>query len=329
MRTGFYTFLSSLPALLAVVVAVVFQLLRGRSSGRVTSRIVGKLRKDAPDRAGSYASLRPAQVERLLTSDQGLRKLVDAQDFKLLKLALRQEFVLAIFVNSLATLLFIVGIALFVWNVSRPLPLLISAIHLESDSSDAGGLAVDLDPLLVTWTSSGEPKDVEVCLENVVTGRRSRPVRAQSLNHRVTFPAGSYDEVLSERALNKLNRVRVIVQGPREMFRSLDLDLRVGHTILVLVSVDAAKADAATVTVAAMIDRQRVPFYDFDAKVALFPRRGVVGGVSLGDRFVYGDPPHSVADARTIDWQRTKVVYFGPLEPKTVRTELVVDDDLR
>ena len=51
MPTAFYPFLCSLPALHAAPVFVLFHLLRGRSSGRVTARIMDKLRQDALERA--------------------------------------------------------------------------------------------------------------------------------------------------------------------------------------------------------------------------------------------------------------------------------------
>jgi hypothetical protein len=97
-----YTFLSALPALLGLAGFVLYQVLGANKSGdEITRRIVEKLRSaaapDLPDQR-----LTPKQVERLLEQQQRLRKLVGEHDFRLLKQALTQQFVLTILVHVLA-----------------------------------------------------------------------------------------------------------------------------------------------------------------------------------------------------------------------------------
>lgn len=328
MPMEMYTFLSSLPALLAVLAFVVFHLLRGRSSGRVTARIVDKLRKDVPESAQAFAGLKPAQLERRLEKDQDLRKLVDRQDFQLLRQALRQEFVQSLVVNCLAALLFTIGVGLFVYQVTRPKLLSVGSIHMESDASAAEGWAVDIDPLIVTWTSDGESEDVSVGLENVETGRISKPQRVAATAHRVTLAPGGYSEVLQNRNMDGINRVRVVIQGAKASFRSDEIALKVGFTIL-LVAVPSQQSSDAEVTVAAMIDQQRVAFYSFDAKVALFRKNTVADNVMLGEHFPYDGKPATVDHPKTIDWKRTKIIYLGPGDSRLVRIDLLIDDGLQ
>lgn len=95
-------FLAGLPALLGLAGFVVYQLLGANKAGdEITSRILDKLRRQAPDSVPLDKRLTPKQMVRLLETHQRLRAMVDDREFFLLEQALKQQFILNISVYFL------------------------------------------------------------------------------------------------------------------------------------------------------------------------------------------------------------------------------------
>jgi hypothetical protein len=97
-----YSFLRALPALLALAGFVLYHVLAVNKSGdEISRRIVDKLRTAAPSEFTPDQRLAAKQVERILEHRQQLKELVGEQDFRLLKQALTQQFVITIVVYVL------------------------------------------------------------------------------------------------------------------------------------------------------------------------------------------------------------------------------------
>jgi len=116
------TFLSALPALLALAGFVLYQIVGANRSGdEISRRIVEKLRSDVTSEAPD-GRLTPKQVERLLERRERLRQLVGEHDFRLLKQALTQQFVLTILVYALTLGFCAWSVYLFVHSSPIPKP---------------------------------------------------------------------------------------------------------------------------------------------------------------------------------------------------------------
>lgn len=120
---------------------------------------------------------------------------------------------------------------MFLRQLTLPPKLEVSAITLSSDYSVAGGKAVDLDDLVVTWNFAGMAEDMVVYLENVQTSRRSAELRTSSAQKRLIFPRDTFRTCLLERGRGRSNRVRVVCQAREAVFQSADIDLWVGINI--------------------------------------------------------------------------------------------------
>jgi hypothetical protein len=220
-------FLSSLPAVLGLTGFVVYYfLVRNRGGDRITLDIVGKLRQAAPDRLPPRAeSFDAATLARLIDGDNTLRSKVSDQDFQLLKVALRQQFIVSIVVYVLCGLVFLAGVGFYIYMVNRPVPLSISSISAESTDPAAQGMAVDLDNLQVRWSSAGEPADIAVSLEALDDHRQTAPKTVRSTESQVVFAPEDYRPLLSHRAPGAANRLRVDIQTPKSLFVSSEFSL--------------------------------------------------------------------------------------------------------
>jgi hypothetical protein len=113
-----YSFLSALPALLALAGFIVYQILGANRSGDdISKSIVKKIRPAAPKGTKFDERLNPAQVADLLEAEGRYRDLVGIQDFELLKRALSHQFVINLFVYICSFLLCAFSVYLF---VSKP-----------------------------------------------------------------------------------------------------------------------------------------------------------------------------------------------------------------
>jgi len=83
-----------------------------------------------------------------------------------------------------------------------------------------------------------------------------------SPNGKASF--GAYSKgLLANRDKGKNNRIRAVFQTKEETFSSDPVSVAVGFTVLTVVD------QMGNLTVAAMIDNSRIPFYDFQAKVVV------------------------------------------------------------
>jgi hypothetical protein len=78
-----------------------------------------------------------------------------------------------------------------------------------------------------------------------------------------------------------------------------------------------------------MIDRQRIPDYDFQAKIVIPANTATGNPLSIGPSILYRFAVQKVARPRQYDWNSAKGVYFGPDDAHVVRFEFLVDDSLR
>jgi hypothetical protein len=319
-----YSFLAALPAILGFAGFVLYQFLgTNRSGDEITRRIVDKLRKNAPSKVERDQRLTGSQLERLLAGDQGLQRLIGEQDFALLRQALRQQFILSLTVYSLAILFCALSVVLFVRQAQAKQKLQVDHWSVTSTDTHSGGIPVDLDTLHVSWRSSGEPEDTKLYLENIQTSSRTAPQIVPSSTNAMEFLPKSYRDILAARARGQANRIRVVMQAKNAAFVSDPVDLQVGFTVFTVVD------STSRLTVAAMIDRNRIPDYDFQAKIVVPSNTATVNPLSIGPSITYRFPVQRVARPRQYDWNSAKGVYFGPDDARLVRFDFLVDDSLK
>lgn len=313
-----YTFLASLPALLGFCAFIVYQFLGSRAKGEpITQKIIEKLRREAPGAVAPDKRLAPAQVERLLQRNQNLQAVVGKQDFLLLQQALKQQFVITIVVYALAVLLCGVSAFLFVRQAQENKTLHIDSIAMADTDGHAGQHLVD--PLQGLWHASGDPEAIKAYMENIQTGVRSDALSMPSAQGSVTFDRASYRSLLAERGCGAKNRVRLVLQSRKAAFNSEVKDLEVGITVLTVLDGDAH------LTVAAMIDSSRIPFYDFEAKIVVPARTPSGSPLSVGQRIPYQFHPLTVRKPGQYDWDEARGVYFGPDDAALVRFQFLID----
>ena len=156
-------------------------------------------------------------------------------------------------------------------------------------------------------------------MENIQTGARSDVVAVPSAQGSVRFEKDSYRSVLTERNCGGKNRVRLVLQARQAVFKSEVKDLEVGITVLTLLDGDAH------LTVAAMIDTSRIPFYDFRAKIIVPGRNLATPPLSVGEQILYQSRPLTVRRPAQYDWDEAKGVYFGPDDAALVRFQFLID----
>jgi hypothetical protein len=314
-------FLSSLPALLGLTGFVVYYfLVRNRAGDQITLDIVGKLRREAPGRLPEGADrLDSGALARLIEGDANIRAKVSEQDFQLLRDALRQQFVTSLTVYLTCGVIFLAGVALFVYMSIQPTPVSMSSISVESVAADAQGLSVDLDQLRVRWLSSGDREDVAIALEEMDTQRRTASKNVSSGEGQAVFSPDDYKPILRDRSRGGQNRMRAVIQTNKHTYLSPEFALRVGITIL------AVHIDPLRIKIAGMIDSRMIDFYDFEAKLVVWARAAgqPSAPVTYGGQIKYGHNDFALDPGLEYDWSTVKLVYFGPDDRRIVRNELM------
>jgi|SRR5208282_1264529 len=238
-------------------------------------------------------------------------------DLRLLEQALKQQFIQNLVVYGLCAVIFCFGVILFFLQAWRPQPLGVNEIRAESTNPIANGKAIDLDDLKVSWKASGEPDDLKVYLENVQTGRQSNILNSSSTDQSIVFNRESYQEVLNERRAGGRNRLRVICQGRKSLFKSDAFDLMVGVTILGFYD-----PDHRAIRLSAMIDQSLVQDFVFDAKALVWTRDSPPELLSFGG-VIHGMQDFVVDDPEKIKWDTLKIIYLGPEDPSIIRTQIL------
>jgi hypothetical protein len=193
------SFLGSLPAVLAIVGFVIYQILkRSAAEDPIIKAIIEKLRYEEPDLVRRLADLTPVQKGKLLQFDYHLREKISARDRQLLDKALSHQFWTNIFVYALCAALLIIGLYFFL----KPKALSIDGISIQNANSNVSAILDDVEPLLITWTSSGKDGEVFVALENMTTGKQSQRYRIRASEGRIKISPDKYtnfDKILSNR----------------------------------------------------------------------------------------------------------------------------------
>lgn len=308
-------FLSALPALLGITGFVIYLLLRSHSATNpIVSRIVDKLRNEFPNSIPDNR-LRAAQVERLLQRDTTLRAAISEQDFLLLKRVLNQQFVTQLLVYLCCAAMFTLGVYLFVRNSNR---LQINEISAHSSVPSAGALLVDLDDIVVTWQSGGDQERLDAYLMNPDTGLQSTHHSVDSSEHRVVFRSDEYHNILATRELRGTNRIKAILASNHETFSGAESLVQVGLKIM-------AVAVPGQLKIAALIDNSAIVNYSFQAHIVLPHKRAPYRVTSFGNDIQYGSSAFHIVGGEDIDWERARMVYFGPDDRRIVRCEFLVD----
>lgn len=318
---GIMQFLSSLPAILGLAGFVVyFFLSRNRSGDRITLDIVAKLRREAPELFPQGAErLDAAALTRLVENDANLRAKVSDQDFQLLRDTLRQQFVTSIVVYGLCGTIFLIGVGLYVYMSIRPIPVSVTSISAESTEAAAEGLPVDLDGLRVRWSATGDPEDIQVRLEEMAHQRRTSAKIVRSTEGEVTFAPEEYGQILTNRDHGGENRLRVAVQTAKSAYFSPDFAMRVGTTIL------AVHMEPLRIKIMGIIDNVAIQNYDFEARLVVWaaaPHQEATP-ITYGGNIPFGHNDFQLDPKLNYDWKTVKLVYFGPDDPRVVRTQLL------
>lgn len=194
----------------------------------------------------------------------------------------------------------------------------VSAFHLESTSRQAQGLAVDTDTLRLSWSSEGEPQDIQAALESVQTGRTTLWQNVSTEERELLFTPAVYHDVLAERDLGAFNRLRAVLRLKGQTVRSREFRVHVGFTVLVFVN-----ADSGMMCFSALIDNSAIPDYSFEARAwARNPTRAL----SFGGRIHTPKTCYPIENMPDIRWDDMRVQYFGPDDARLARTMTLVDE---
>jgi hypothetical protein len=212
------TFLKSLPAVLGVVGFFAY-LWAGqyRIGGDLMKGVVEKLRAAPNVDIQNYATLTPARIERLIERDAAVRRAVNSEDRKLIRLIVILHNIVTVIVLLVCAALVGAG----VWLISRPDPLLVIPHEPSRGLAGLNGeLLVDLDPLKVEWDTTGEVDKISVFLENVETGARTVEKTVLADVRTVSFDADEVHRVATVRTYHGKNRIRSVVAWPGHEVRS-------------------------------------------------------------------------------------------------------------
>jgi hypothetical protein len=311
-----YTFLAALPALLAIGGFVVYQLIgTHKGSNEITKQIVAKLRNASPEQVEQLQGLTGPQIAEKLRLDHELRASVGEQDFQLLQSVVRQEFVKSLVVYALVAVLFIASVAAYVYLQTRPQTADLRSWQIESDNAGAKGLAVDLDPLVLTWQASGPSQSLDVYLENVQTQRRSNILHTMTGEQRLLFSREDYLPLLAKRGYGEVNRIRAAARTKDQSFTSPEFDLHVGITVMSL-----PDQERRQVMIFAVIDNTRLDGYSFEAKVLVWRTPATLGPETFGGQITESRGNFPVPDYESVRWDTATLTYLGPDDLRLVRT---------
>jgi hypothetical protein len=285
----------------------------------ITAKIIEKLRNESPQNAQLLEKLPPRQVAAKLRLDHDLQKTVSRQDIALLTKVSQQEFIKSVIVYVLIGTSFLLSVGAYVYLQTRPKPLALAEWHLESTNEAAKGIAVDLDDLRLSWKADGPAEDLKLQLENIQTGRRTGEFKASSSEQQITFPVGTYQDLLANREKGASNRVRAIARGTTQSFLSEPINVQVGIKILAI-----PVQEDSSLWISALIDNAAIQDYRFEAKLMVWPKKRSDGPVSFGGAIKNPKGVFPVINFAQLDWSTAKVVYLSPDDQALVRTEILL-----
>jgi hypothetical protein len=322
------TFFISLPAILGVLAFVIYYILRKSiTEDPIIKSILDKVRRELPEIYQSIESLDNKQKEELLKKDISIRKTLSLNELKLLDTALKHQFRTNLYVYSLCGILLLSGIGLFIYYSNKPKQLVIDNIQIQNTDSTSRNILVDLDPVTVTWTSTGHDEIVFVALENVESGQQSKKVRVQASEAKIIFKSDrydNYDKILSNRQPLQSNRVRAIVFTGKESFQSKEFEIKVGVRLLCLGTLPNRIEFLAT------IDNRIVDNYSYLPTLALFKKGSnfqnpiILEGNELAPKHEF-----KISHPETIDVKNFILSYKNSQDDRLVRTEVDLGEFLK
>ncbi|TCN60151.1 hypothetical protein D0809_09465 [Flavobacterium circumlabens] len=226
------TFLASLPAILGIVGFVTYLLVKKSiTADPIIQKVLDKLQREAPEFYNHIQNLPEKEMIKLIKQDNDFRNEISVGDRAILSKALTNQFLTNIFVYSLCGLLLIIGIILFL----RPKPLEIQSITLQNTNTTSKEIITDLDPITVTWTSTGSNEQLYAVLVNAETGNQTKRIAVQASEGRVKFVVDKYsnfDKILTNREPYGYNRIKAILYGSSNSFQSKEVEIKVGIKII-------------------------------------------------------------------------------------------------
>ena len=321
MDAEIFKFLKSLPAVLGVAGFFAY-LWAGQTKigGEILKEIIKKLRADPNLEIKQYGQLTPAKIEKLIKSDENIRRAINTEDARLLGRLAVLQYLLTALVLIICALL----IASTIWLYTRQEGLSLTSTGPKPVTKDAGGLLVDLDPIRVEWTCTGKEEMVSVYLENVDSQAHSPKRTVASSVRSVVFEPGDVLAVATDRSFHGKNRIRSVVEWPggrsesepKEMKVGIEVELRFNGTLL---SSDGSKRPISTLL--ATIDRstENLPHdYEFKGDFVASTTNGPMV-VPLNGKNSEGEV--TVPRLEAVAWTKpTGFVYGGPDDPKIVRS---------
>jgi hypothetical protein len=315
VASSLLTFLASLPAILGIAGLVIVQLIRSQGrAAKITEQIVAKLRQESPQTAASIEGLSPRQLAKKAELETDFRKLLSTQDFELLKRVTDQQFIISLVVYVLVALMFLASLAGFVFLQTRPQPVSLGNWNLQSNDQAAGGLAVDLDDLLLTWQADGPATDLNICLENIQSLQRTGDYRVSSSEQRLIIPRSALLPLLQIRDRGGINRLRILARTGNASFASREFPLRVGIKVEALLD-----AERSQIMLYALIDNSIIQGYDFEAKVVAWRTPASEGPEAFGGTIRNSRTDFPVQNLSALRWDTAKLTYLGPDDQRVVR----------
>jgi hypothetical protein len=323
MDAEIFKYLKSLPAVLGIAGFFAYLWVgQTRIGADIIKEIIKKLRADPNLGIKDYGKLTPAKIEKLIQSDENIRKAINTEDARLLgRLAVLQYLLTALVLIVCALL-----IASSIWLYTRPEGLSVISAGAKPVAKEAGDLLVDLDPIRVEWTCTGKEEMVSAYLENV-DSQAHCPKRTVASNVRsVVFDPSDVRAVATDRGFHGKNRIRSVIEwpggrsesDPKEMKVGIEVELRFNGTLL---ASDGTKR--AINTLLATIDRstENLP-HDYEFKgdfVASTTNVPMV--VPLTGKNSEGEI--NIPNLEAVVWTKpTGFVYGGPDDPRIVRSHV-------
>ncbi len=141
-------------------------------------------------------------------------------------------------------------------------------IAVSNPNEKGEGILLDLDPIQIIWKSKGEPIEIELCLENARTNKRTNRIKVLSTESQYTFETQllviPYKEILETRFPGETNRIRVVIFTKDKTFISKEFDLYVGILYLVL----GEKPNI--IKTIPLVDNTSIQAYSFKPKLIMF-----------------------------------------------------------
>jgi hypothetical protein len=308
-------FLKGLPALLGIVGFFAYLWRgQGRIGADTTRLIIERLRNDPNVPLKQLdVKMSAAKLKHLVETDERVRRRVNAEQGRLLRQIVHWQ-------NAVTLVVFLACaglVALAIMLISRPLPLEVTLSPPRALVAREGKPLLDLDQIVVNWSSKGVGEQVQVFLENVDSGTWT-PVRTVASDvGTLTFDPKHLREVASDRAYGGRNRVRSVVKTSTNIFKSATVDLAVGIQIRLYTNLGGGRAMIFPTIWGK--DENIPPGFCFDSTIFGYRSGGDIKKVEINDR-CKGNRMLTPSLLSDFDWSRPiGLLYSGP-RPELVRT---------